>query len=79
MPSFTASVEGGPSVGWRSNHQGDEAEGEDRVFEGGAEELPKRSLRAGIVRREEEKGHHGQTAEGGPSDQNARDEAYGYE
>ena len=58
-----------------ANHQGDEAEGEDRVFEGGAEELPERSLGAGIVRREEEKGHHGQTAEAGPSDQDSREEA----
>jgi len=49
------------------------------MFKGGAEELPEGCVGPGIVRREEEKNHHGQTAEAGPSHEDAGDETQCYE
>ena len=62
-----------------ADDQGNEAEGEDGVFEGGTEVLPERRLGTGIVGGEEEEEHHGEAAEASPADHDAGEETDGDE
>ena len=80
MLSSSRSLEpdGPDGVGF-ADEKGEEAEREDGVLERGAEVSPELDICAGIVGGEEEEQHHNQAAEACPTNEDAGDQADGYE